>query len=75
MNDPDLEMRFVASAGAMLQLVVTGVALLTWIGLERLGAVVLDRGALAGIRLRRDGWLRLIAQILMIVPAAAISGG
>lgn len=75
MNDPDLEMRFVASAGAMVQLIITGVALLTWIGLERLGAVVLDRGALAGIRLRRDGWLRLIAQILMIVPAAAISGG
>ncbi len=75
MNDPDLEMRFVASAGAMLQLLVTGIALLAWIGLERLGAVALDRGALAGIRLRRDGWLRLIAQILMIVPAAAISGG
>lgn len=75
MNDPDLEMRFVASAGAMLQLLVTGIALLAWIGLERLCAVLLDRGALAGMRLRRDGWLRRVALLLMVVPAAVISGG
>jgi putative thiamine transport system permease protein len=75
MNDPNLEMRFVASAGALLQLAVTGVALLAWIGLERLGAAIRNRATLSGLRLRHDVWLRRAALLLMLVPAAAISGG
>ncbi|MET4807840.1 ABC transporter permease subunit [Limibacillus sp. MBR-115] len=36
LNDPDLSLRFVASAGALLQLLVTFSALLTWHLMERL---------------------------------------
>lgn len=75
MNDPNLEMRFVASSGALLQLAVTGVALLAWSGLERLGAAIRDRATLSGLRVRHDVWLRRAALLLMLVPAAAISGG
>lgn len=75
MNDPDLGMRFLASAGAMLQLSITGIALLCWIGLERLGAAARDRAAFAGLRFRRDEWLRRTALIAMLVPAVVIAGG
>ncbi|MGF1641550.1 MAG: ABC transporter permease [Rhodospirillales bacterium] len=34
LNDPDLSMRFMASAGAVLQLAVTGMALIAWRALE-----------------------------------------
>jgi ABC-type uncharacterized transport system YnjBCD permease subunit len=54
MNDPDLETRFLASAGAVMQLGVTLAALLIWVVIERIGAMavclVRDRGA----RMRRD---------------------
>lgn len=47
-NDPDLSYRFVAAAGALLQLGVTLVALLLWRALEGLGAWLgrlwIDRG-------------------------------
>ena len=49
MNDPDLAMRFTASAGAVLQGLVTVAALLTWLLLERAGAWWL-RGRLEGGR-------------------------
>ncbi|BCH20465.1 ABC transporter permease [Mesorhizobium sp. L-8-3] len=75
MNDPDLDMRFVASAGAVLQLALTGTALLAWVGLERLGAAIRDRAALAGLRLRHDAWLCRVALFAMLVPAVVISGG
>ncbi|MBL4645988.1 MAG: ABC transporter permease [Hyphomicrobiales bacterium] len=37
MNDPEIIMRFQASAGAQLQLAVTALALLFWLGFEKLG--------------------------------------
>ena len=48
MNDPELSTRFLASAGALLQLGVTGAALLIWIGLERAFAWLRDNAAAAG---------------------------
>ncbi|UYG06923.1 ABC transporter permease [Halomonas sp. M4R1S46] len=36
LGDPDLSLRFLASAGALLQLAATALALLTWWGAERL---------------------------------------
>jgi putative thiamine transport system permease protein len=39
MNDPDLETRFLASAGAVMQLGVTLAALLIWVVIERIGAM------------------------------------
>lgn len=75
MNDPDLSMRFLASAGAVLQLGVTAAAILIWIGFEKLGARLRDRLACSGRRLRRDSVLRWGALAAMLVSAGAIFAG
>lgn len=75
MQDPDLSMRFFASAGAVLQLTVTAAALLIWIGFERLGAAIRDRACGAGWRLRRDAWLRRTGLAAMLLAAAIIFAG
>ncbi|SEB71390.1 putative thiamine transport system permease protein [Nitratireductor aquibiodomus] len=75
MNDPDLSRRFLASAGAMLQLGVTAAAILIWIGFEKLGARLRDRMACAGKRLRRDHVLRWGALAVMLASAGAIFTG
>ncbi|XHC00552.1 ABC transporter permease [Nitratireductor sp. ac15] len=75
MNDPDLSMRFLASAGAILQLGVTAAAVVIWIGLERIGTRVRERLACAGRRFRRDGVLRLGALAVMLASAGAIFAG
>lgn len=74
-NDPDISMRFVASAGAMLQLGVTAAAILAWIGLERLAARLRDAGAARGLRLRRDRWLARSAIATTAISALAVFGG
>lgn len=75
MGDPDLSMRFMASAGALLQLGVTAAALLAWIGLEHAGARLRDRAALSGRRFQRDRVLRGAGLSLMLLSAAAILFG
>ncbi|MDJ1463857.1 ABC transporter permease subunit [Nitratireductor sp. GZWM139] len=75
MNDPDLSMRFLASAGAVLQLGVTAAAILIWIGFEKLGARLRDRFSCAGRRFRRDSVLRWGALAAMLVSAGAIFAG
>ena len=50
MRDPDLSMRFLAAAGAVLQLGVTVFALLAWLALERVGGLVLFRLTERGTR-------------------------
>ncbi|MDF1610437.1 ABC transporter permease [Hoeflea sp. YIM 152468] len=75
MNDPDLSIRFLASAGAVAQLGVTLTALLGWVGLERLGALLVCNSRSAGRRLRRDTVLRHGARAVMIASAAVVFGG
>ena len=75
MGDPDLSMRFFASAGALLQLGVTATALAIWIVLERLGAALRDRIAVSGLRFRSDLWLRRAAFAAMTLSAAVIFAG
>lgn len=75
MQDPDLSMRFFASAGAVLQLAVTAAALLVWIGFERLGAAIRNRACSAGWRWRRDAWLRRAGLVAMLLAAAIIFAG
>jgi putative thiamine transport system permease protein len=75
MQDPELSMRFFASAGAVLQLAVTAAALLVWIGFERLGAAIRDRACGAGWRVRRDAWLRRTGLAAMLLAAAIIFAG
>lgn len=67
MNDPDLSMRFKASAGAVLQLGVTAAALLLWIALEKLAGAVLRGLCGSGRRMRREVLPRHLA-------AAAVLG-
>ena len=64
MSDPDLAMRFLASAGAILQLVVTLAALALWWGGERLAGCLVGCLVLSGIRFQRDDWLRRLAALL-----------
>jgi putative thiamine transport system permease protein len=75
MNDPELETRFLASAGAVLQLGVTLTALVAWIGLERIGALLVCSSRQAGRRWRRDMVLRTAARSVMIASAVIVFGG
>ncbi|MCY0092884.1 ABC transporter permease [Hoeflea ulvae] len=75
MNDPDLETRFLASAGAILQLGVTLTALLAWVGLERIGAAMVGRARNCGHRMQRDRIVRAGARMVMIASAAIVFGG
>ena len=74
-NDPDLSLRFAASAGAMLQLALVGGAILAWLALERLIAAAGRLWVRSGRRWRRDRWLRGLAALLTaLVVAAAFAG-
>ncbi|KGF68537.1 ABC transporter permease [Hoeflea sp. BAL378] len=75
MNDPDLEARFLASAGAILQLGATLVALIAWVGLEKAGAVLVRHSRAAGLRFRRDGVIRNGARAAMLASSAIVFGG
>ncbi len=74
-NDPDLARHFVAAAGALLQIGVTGAALLLWLGGERACSYASRRLAASGWRAARDTWLRRVAAVLMALPALAVLGG
>jgi putative thiamine transport system permease protein len=60
MNDPDLSMRFAASAGAVLLAIVTLFSVALWLGLERLGGMCLHWRCGTGRRFARDGMARRI---------------
>lgn len=75
MSNPDLSWRFVASAGALLQVAVTGAALVVWIGLERIATMIGRTLIGAGHRHRRDGAARVAAAGLALLCAAAIGLG
>src|SRR5690606_23226112 len=71
----DLSMRYLASAGAMLQLAVTAAALGVWIIVEKACAVVRDHLAAAGSRLRHDSLVRMGAFATMTLSAAVVIAG
>lgn len=75
MNDPDLSMRYLASAGALLQLGVSAAALAVWIGLERLGRALCIHAASGGLRLRRDKAMRIAALAVMVLAASMVFAG
>ncbi len=75
MNDPDLSLRFMASAGAVLQLAITLGALAIWLLLERLGGGALSRLAATGWRFGADQAARLLFAGLVVVSAMAIFAG
>lgn len=68
-NDPDLSLRFIASAGALLQLMVTASALVTWWLLEKLVARGFRAWVAGGNRGRGDASLLVSGRFTMIVTA------
>lgn len=75
MNDPELAVRFKASAGAVLQLGVTGLALLVWIVGERLVKIVFADLNLSGHRLRKDRLVRHFFSFAVTATASAVFVG
>lgn len=59
MSDPDLSMRFVASAGALLQLAITVTAILIWLILERICRFVLRQFLHSGRRFQSDQFAKI----------------
>jgi putative thiamine transport system permease protein len=72
MADSDLRMRFLASAGALLQLALTVAAMVTWVALEQIGSVLLRRMSGSGIRKPDDRLLRRSACAAMALAAAIV---
>ncbi|MEO0542339.1 MAG: ABC transporter permease [Pseudomonadota bacterium] len=75
MSDPDLSMRFMSCAGACLQILVTGAALLFWLNLENLFKRLRRWIAANGWRAQRDTWLRWSTAVAIWVSAGLVFGG
>ncbi len=75
MNDPEIAMRYLASAGAILQLGATLAALLIWLLIERVASLVTGFLRGRGRRLRRDGAVRGFALAFMALSALVVFGG
>lgn len=75
MGDPDLSKRFLASAGAVLQLSVTVTAMVIWVAGEKIVGILVFRLNQSGHRFTRDRWLRLISGGLMFGFAALVVAG
>jgi putative thiamine transport system permease protein len=72
MADSDLRMRFLASAGALLQLALTVTAMVTWLAVERIGSLLLRRMSGSGIRRANDRLLQRSACAAMALSAALV---
>ena len=72
MNDPDLAMRFMASAGAVLLMLVTLLALGMWLTLERIGSMFLRRQSGQGRRFTHDHWARGTALFVATLTSATV---
>lgn len=72
MSDPDLLVRFEASAGALLQLGVTATALIIWWILEKIGASILNSLAITGRRFQKDKITRVVSLVTICISAGAI---
>lgn len=72
MADSDLQMRFLASAGALLQFGLTLAAMALWFAIEKLGSLVLRRMSGSGARHANDRVIRGMACAAVMVSAAMI---
>lgn len=75
MADPEPAMRFQASAGALLQLLVSVFAILVWWIGERCLGSIMKLSRVSGRRARQDASLRHVSLILMASLIAAMLGG
>ena len=72
LSAPDLDRRFVASAGAMLQLGLVLGLIASWCLLARVAGAFCGRVRASGIRFRRDAVLRWLVLIIALVAGAAV---
>ncbi len=75
MNDPDIGMRFAASAGALLQLGVTLGAMLLWLGVERVAAAVARFARRRGTRFQKDRIVRAASASAILIATLSIASG
>ena len=75
MNDPDLTMRFQASAGAVLQLLITAFALLIWIAFEKIGGFFLMMKRCQGNRFANDNPMRIFVLVLISLSIGMVFAG
>ena len=75
MGDPDLSMRFLASAGALCQLALTVLVLLLWIMLEQVGRRLCESAAKGGKRFRRDRLARSLSGLPVLSSTLALTLG
>lgn len=75
MSDPDLSLRFAASAGALVQLALTVGAIIIWIFGEKILSRLMKIKARSGGRLVHDGTLRVTSLGLILVTAFSIFAG
>jgi len=75
MNDPEITLRFSASAGALLQLGVTIAAILIWILGEKLASYGVRRLRDRGVRGSRDGLVRITSISVISCAGLAIFAG
>ena len=74
-NDPELALRFTASAGACLQCAVVFTGILVWCGLERIVRSTGLRWVTTGQRLPRDAAARWIAAGAFFATALTVGAG
>ena len=75
MGDPEIILRFVASAGAMLQLAVTVVAILIWVLLENMARGILTVTRNKGLRLSNEYIFRRGGLALIVMAALTVFFG
>ncbi len=75
MSDPDLTFRFMASAGAVVQLAVTLAALVVWYALERCCAALLRLSRDRGCRFARDAALRQFSAVVIGILGSTVFAG
>jgi putative thiamine transport system permease protein len=75
MNDPELEMRFVAAAGALWQIGATLIAILVWYVGERLVIYLFKQMMQTGGRLQNDRWVAGVVALFVtaLVAIATLS--
>jgi len=75
MNDPEIALRFTASAGALLQLGVTVIAILIWLIFEKIGAAFLSYHRQNGNRWQNDQIMRQVGMTGILLSTFLIFCG
>ena len=75
MGDPEITLRFQASAGALLQLAITIGAILIWVAGEKITSRMLTSQRNSGARLLHDKALRVSGLTLIVTTAVVVLSG